>query len=130
MLGILQVVLVRYVDRDVFICANQNRLDMKKKGKSKVVTVDMYHKYAEIDEMYGSKVRDLKLDIPSNLRMLCAILHVKVEKLLNDFMWMLSYSHHNSATAKQRRLLINFFLLANMDCLCIPKSRSIKCLVN
>ncbi len=70
----------------------------------------MYHKYAEIDEMYGSKVRDLKLDIPSNLRMLCAILHVKVEKLLKDFMWMLSYSHHNSATSKQRKTAKKFIL--------------------
>lgn len=109
-LGVLQVVLVRYMIGDLFICANQNRLDMKKKGKNKVVTVDMYHKYAEIDEMYGSKERVVKVDIPSNLRMLCAILDVKVEKLLNDFMWMLSYSHHNSATPKQRKTAKKFIL--------------------
>jgi len=83
---------------------------MKKKKKHRVVTVDMYHKYAEIDEMYSSKVKEVKLDIPSNLRMLCAILDVKVEKLLNDFMWMLSYSHHNSATTKQREITKKFFL--------------------
>ncbi|MGJ1411526.1 hypothetical protein ACR78Z_17825 [Sphingobacterium thalpophilum] len=83
---------------------------MKKKKNPKVVTVDMYHKYAEIDEMYSSKVREVNLDIPSNLRMLCAILDIKVEKLLNDFMWMLSYSHHNSATPKQRKIAKKFFL--------------------
>src|SRR5690606_7608503 len=83
---------------------------MKKKKNPKVVTVDMYHKYAEIDEMYSSKVREIKLDIPSNLRMMCAILDIKVEKLLNDFMWMLSYSHHNSATPNQRKTAKKFFI--------------------
>lgn len=83
---------------------------MKKKKKTKIVTVDMYHKYAEIDEMYSSKVREVKLVIPSNLRMLCAILDVKVEKMLKDFMWMLSYSHHSSATTKQRKTAQKFIL--------------------
>ena len=108
-IGFIQAVLVRYVDDAVFICVNPNKL-MKKKKNPKVVTVDMYHKYAEIDEMYSSKVREIKLDIPSNLRMLCAILDVKVEKLLTDFMWMLSYSHHNSATPKQRKAANKFFI--------------------
>lgn len=92
-----------------FECITKIRLGMKKK-KAKIITVDMYHKYAEIDEMYSSKVREVKLDIPSNLRMLCAILDVEVENLLNDFMWMLSYSHHNSATIKQRKTAKKFFL--------------------
>ncbi|MFD1630572.1 hypothetical protein [Pseudopedobacter beijingensis] len=83
---------------------------MKKKQKARMVTVDMYHKYAEIDEMYSSKVKAVKLNIPSNLRMLCAILDVKVETLLNDFMWMLSYSHHHSASGKQRKAAKKFFL--------------------
>lgn len=83
---------------------------MKKKKKDRIVTVDMYHQYAEIDEMYSSRPREVKLNIPSNLRMLCAILEVEVEKLLNDFIWMLSYSHHNSATSKQRKIAKKFFL--------------------
>src|SRR5690606_40307911 len=66
-IGFIQTVLVRYVDVVVFICVNQNKFDMKKKKKTKIVTVDMYHKYAEIDEMYSSKVREVNLDIPSNL---------------------------------------------------------------
>lgn len=80
------------------------------KKKEKIVEVDMYHKYADIDEMYSSKNRELKLRVPSNLRMLCAILDVKVEELLNDFMWMLSYSHHSSASNEQRKIGMKFFL--------------------
>lgn len=84
---------------------------MKQKKKDRVISVNMYQKYAEIDPMYSSKVRKIKLPIPSNLRMLCAILDVKVERLLNDFMWMLSYSDHDSATTKQRELAKKFFLV-------------------
>lgn len=80
------------------------------KKKEKIVEVDMYHKYADIDEMYASKNRKIQLLVPSNLRMLCAILDVKVEKLLSDFMWMLSYSHHSSASDKQREIGMNFIL--------------------
>ena len=83
---------------------------MKKQKKDKNITVDMYDKYEEIDDMYSTKVRKVKLHIPSNLRLLCAILDVKVEKLLSDFMWMLSYSHHNSASNKQRKMANKFFL--------------------
>jgi DNA-binding Xre family transcriptional regulator len=82
-----------------------------KKKKTKIVTVDRYHKYADIDEMYSTKQRDIKLLIPSNLRMLCAILEVKVEDLLYDFMWMLSYSAIEGATNKQRKAAKKFFLL-------------------
>lgn len=108
--GFIQAFLVRYVDRAAFICVDQHKFDMKKKKKDKVVTLDMYHKYDEIDTMYSSKVRKVKLNIPSNLRLLCAILDVKIEKLLYDFMWMLSYSDHNSATPKQRKVAKQFFL--------------------
>uniref|UniRef100_F4C510 Abnormal GONad development family member (Gon-4) n=1 Tax=Sphingobacterium sp. (strain 21) TaxID=743722 RepID=F4C510_SPHS2 len=58
-----------------------------KKKKDKIVTVDRYSKYADIDEMYSTKYSNIKLTIPSNLRMLCAIFEVKVEDLLYDFMW-------------------------------------------
>lgn len=78
--------------------------------KKKIVDVDIYQKYADVDEIYSSKNREMKLFVPSNLRMLCAILDVKVEKLLNDFMWMLSYSHHSSASETQRKIGMNFFL--------------------
>lgn len=80
------------------------------KKKKEIVTVDMYHKYAEIDERYSSKTREIKLNIPSNLRMLCAILDVQVETILKDLMWMLSYSHHDSATTKQRKVAKKFFI--------------------
>src|SRR5690606_20855929 len=58
----------------------------------------------------SSKVRKIKLPIPSNLRMLCAILDVNVKTLLVDFMWILSYDHHNSATTKQRKAANKFFM--------------------
>lgn len=80
------------------------------KKKEKIVQVDMYHKYADIDEMYSSKNREMKLSVPSNLRMLCAILDVKVDDVLEDFMWMLSYSYHRSASDAQRKTGMNFFL--------------------
>lgn len=83
---------------------------MKKKMKDRVVEVDMYHRYEDIDELYSTKVREVKLDIPSNFRMLCAIFDVKVERILNDFMWMLSYSYHRSATTKQRKAAQKFFI--------------------
>lgn len=92
-----------------FDCIPKLRKDMRRK-KAKIITVDRYHKYADIDEMYSSKVREVRLMIPSNLRMLCAILDVEVENLLSDFMWMLSYSHHNSATLKQRKAAKKFFM--------------------
>ncbi|RZF62085.1 hypothetical protein [Sphingobacterium corticibacterium] len=43
--GFIQAVLVQYVNDAVFICVNQNKFDMKKKKKDKIVTVDMYHTY-------------------------------------------------------------------------------------
>ncbi|WKK60355.1 hypothetical protein [Sphingobacterium sp. BN32] len=79
------------------------------KKKDIIVEVDMYNKYAEIDEMYSTKCRKIKLSVPSNFRMLCAILDVKVEQILNDFMWMLSYSYHKTATGKQRKFAQKFF---------------------
>lgn len=81
-----------------------------KKQKTKIITVDKYHKYAEIDEMYSSKFKNIELSIPSNLRMLCAILEVKVEDVLNDFMWIVSYSVIPDATNKKRNAARAFFL--------------------
>ena len=83
---------------------------MGKKKNNSITTVDMCDKYADIDEMYSTKDREIKLSIPSNFRMLCAILDVKVGKILSDFMWMLSYSHHDSASNKQRKMAKKFFL--------------------
>ncbi len=81
-----------------------------KKQKPKVRTVDKYEKYAEIGEMYSSKWKKVDLLIPSNFRMLCAILGVKLEDVLRNFMWMVSYSVLKQATDKQRSAARKFFL--------------------
>ncbi|MBD8489299.1 hypothetical protein IFO69_11130 [Echinicola sp. CAU 1574] len=55
-----------------------------KKKKAKVTLVEQYAEYAEIGDMYTSRWKKLDLLIPSNFRMLCAILQVKPEKILMD----------------------------------------------
>ena len=81
-----------------------------KKQKTKVRTVDKYEKYTEIGEMYSSKWKKVDLLIPSKFRMLCAILGVKLEDVLRNFMWMVSYSVLRHATEKQRSAARKFFL--------------------
>lgn len=73
-------------------------------------TVDCYERYSEIEELYSSKRRNLTLLVPSNFRMLCAILDARPEEVLHDFMWMVSYSPSERATEKQRKAAKNFFL--------------------
>lgn len=73
--------------------------------------VDLYAKYDDIDEMYSSKPRKVDLTIPSKFRMLCAILNVKAEIILSDFMWTMSYSYSNDATERKRKAAIKFFLI-------------------
>jgi len=77
---------------------------MKKKYKK-----DRYAKYDDIHEMYSTKIREMKLRVPSNFRMLCALLKIEPAKILEDFMWMLSYSSANDATEKKRRAAKDFF---------------------
>jgi hypothetical protein len=81
-----------------------------KKQKAKVRTVDKYEKYAEIGEMYSSKWKKVNLFIPSNFRMLCAILGVMPKDILCDFMRMVSYAPSDRATEKQRKAAKKFFL--------------------
>lgn len=81
-----------------------------KKKKSKATLVDSYEQYAEIGDMYASRWRKLDLFIPNNFRMLCAILNVKPERILMDFMWKLSNSTIQGATKKQRKAGIKFFI--------------------
>ena len=81
-----------------------------KKKKSKTTLVDPYKQYAEIGDIYTSRWRKLDLLIPSNFRMLCAILNVKPERVLKEFMWKLSYSVIDGATEKQRKAARKFFL--------------------
>ncbi|WP_339863722.1 hypothetical protein [uncultured Algoriphagus sp.] len=80
------------------------------KKKAKTIPVDPYKHYAEIGSMYSSKWRKLDLLIPSNFRMLCAILNIKPERVLMDFMWKLSYSVIEGATEKQRKAGKKFFI--------------------
>lgn len=80
-----------------------------KKKKSKVTIVEQYAECAEIGDMYTSRWRKLDLLIPSNFRMLCAILQVKPEKVLMNFMWTLCYSHKD-AEEKQIKSAQQFFL--------------------
>ena len=81
-----------------------------KKDKPTVKLVDKYEKYSEIDEVYSSKRRELELSVPGNFRMLCAILSIKPEDVLCDFMRMVSYSFSDRATEKQRKAARKFFL--------------------
>ncbi|WP_425635850.1 hypothetical protein ACPUEN_10560 [Algoriphagus yeomjeoni] len=81
-----------------------------KKKKTKTTLMDSYKQYAEIGDMYTSRWRKLDLLIPSNFRMLCAILNVKPERILIDFMWKLSYSVIHGATEKQRKAGMKFFI--------------------
>ncbi|RAI92208.1 hypothetical protein [Algoriphagus yeomjeoni] len=81
-----------------------------KKKKAKTTLIDSNEKYAEIGDMYTSRWRKLDLLIPSNFRMLCAILNVKPERILMDFMWKLSYSVIHGATEKQRKAGKKFFI--------------------
>ncbi|GGF49008.1 hypothetical protein [Echinicola rosea] len=80
-----------------------------KKKKSKVIVVDIYEKYTEIGNMYSSRWRKLDLFIPSNFRLLCAILKVKPEDILMDFMWMLCYGNKD-ATDNQIKSAQKFFI--------------------
>lgn len=82
----------------------------KKKNKRKVVEVDIYGYYSEIDEMYSSLDRTYVLNVPANFRMLCAILGIKVEKILIDFMWLVSYANHNDASTEKRNAARIFFM--------------------
>lgn len=85
-------------------------MKIMKQKKTPVVQVDKYDKYAEIGEMYGSKWRSLSLLVPSNFRMLCAILDVQPEKILMDFMQSMTYSVSKDAKEAQRRAARKFFL--------------------
>ncbi len=84
-----------------------------KKGKTKNNVIDKYAKYSEIGEMYSSKRRKVDLFLPSNFRMLCAILNVKPEDVIRDFMWMVSYSSLDRGKEKQRKAAKKFFLSCN-----------------
>jgi hypothetical protein len=81
-----------------------------KNSKPKVRTVDKYEKYAEIDEIYASKRRKLELSVPGNFRMLCAILSIKPEDILCDFMRMASHSVSDRSAEKQHKAARKFFL--------------------
>lgn len=83
------------------------------KLKSEVISMDNYGNYAEINEMYASRWRELDLLIPGNFRMICAILNVKPERILIDFMWKLSCSAIDGATKKQRKAAQKFMLLSS-----------------
>lgn len=88
---------------------NQKRQDMEKRGTN-IKVVDKYEKYADIAELYSSKRRNVELLIPSNFRMLCAIIGIRPEAILHDFMWMVSYSSLGHAEEKQRKAAKRFFL--------------------
>ncbi|WP_439490640.1 hypothetical protein [Algoriphagus sp.] len=78
-------------------------------NKTKTALIDNYEKYAEIGEMYSTKYRQVGLLIPSNIRMLCAILDIRPEKVLQDFLWLLSYGDADLATEKQWKAAQKFF---------------------
>lgn len=83
---------------------------MKKKNNTKNTTTRRFSNYDEIDEMYASLDRKYELNVPSNFRMICAILGVKVEVILKDFMWLVSYSNHRDGESKRRNAARAFFM--------------------
>lgn len=92
-----------------------------KNQKKEVRTVDRYEGYAEVGKMYSSKWRKVDLLIPSNFRMLCAILGVKMEDVLRDYMWMVSYAVSDGGTEKQRKAAKKFFLACQFGQPAYPK---------
>jgi hypothetical protein len=80
----------------------------KKQSTSR--TVGEYQQYEEIGEDYSTKHQNVGLLVPSNFRMLCTILDVKIVTVLNDFMWMLSYSSIKNASWKKSDAARDFFL--------------------
>ncbi|AIM36712.1 hypothetical protein KO02_08350 [Sphingobacterium sp. ML3W] len=78
--------------------------------KEKIVEVSRFDKYAEINEVYSSLDRTYQINVPSNFRMLCTILDVKVDDILKDFMWLVSYSVHSNTTNKRRKAARKFFM--------------------
>lgn len=63
----------------------------------------------EPDPRYSTKFRHFDLQVPANLRVLCALLEVTPERLLNDFMQAVSYSF-SSATTEQSQAAVGYFL--------------------
>ena len=84
-----------------------------KKHQKRIKAVGEYHQYEEIGEDYSSKHVKMGILVPSNLRLLCAILDVKLEDMLHDFMWMLSYSSCKNASQKKRNAARKFFMLCH-----------------
>ncbi len=80
------------------------------KKKEKTIKLSRPFTYDEIDEMYASLDRQYQLNVPSNFRMLCAILDVKVQDILTDFMRLVSYSVHNDADSKKRNAAREYFM--------------------
>src|SRR5690606_1746195 len=103
------------------LCCQNQILRTMKKQNTKVRTVDKYERYSEIGEMYSSKWRKVDLLIPSNFRMLCAILGVKMEDVLRDYMWMVSYAVSDGGTEKQRKAAKKFFLACQFGQPAYPK---------
>ena len=81
-----------------------------KKQHPKRLRVGEYQRYKEIGEHYSTKHQKVELLVPSNFRLLCVILDVKIEVVLRDFMWMLSYSSIKNASRKKRDAARKFFL--------------------
>ncbi|KGE13787.1 abnormal GONad development family member (gon-4) [Sphingobacterium deserti] len=81
-----------------------------KKKKRKTVLVDRYERYEDIGEMFSTSCRNMELSVPSNLRMICAILDVNVETILYDYKWIVCCTFTGEATRKQRRAAQAFFI--------------------
>ncbi|WP_256009590.1 hypothetical protein [Desertivirga xinjiangensis] len=68
-----------------------------------------FKQYEEISDEFSSEWRKLDLLVPSNLKMLCRLLDLKLETLLKDFMWRLSYMVA-SGTDEQCQAARDYFL--------------------
>ena len=66
--------------------------------------------YEEIHTDYSTKQREFKLLVPSNFRMLCALLETEPEKILTDFLWFVSHDN-TEASGKQRSAAVEYFII-------------------
>ena len=68
-----------------------------------------FSRYEDIHEDFSTTTRELKLMVPSNFRMLCALFETSPSRILSDFMWTLS-SMPDSGTDEQRKAALEYFM--------------------
>lgn len=78
--------------------------------KKKIIRVDRFSHYTDIEERYSSKTRKIEITVPLNMRMLCAIFNINIEQVLSDYMTLLSCSYCKDGKNKQYLFAKKFFI--------------------